>query len=52
MSLSWLKTLLFQRHPQVKTIQIGQHKENMLLVTLDHPGSSGGEPVCPVFQGL
>ena len=41
----------FQRRPQVKTIQIGQHKENV-VVTLDHPGSSGGEHVCPVFQGL
>ena len=23
-----------------------------VVVTLDHPGSSGGEHVCPVFQGL
>ena len=23
-----------------------------VVVTLDHPGSTGGERVCPVFQGL
>ena len=38
---------LFQRHPQVKTIQ-----RKYVVVTLDHTGISGDERVCPVFQGL
>ena len=41
----------FQRRLQVKTIQSGQHKE-YVVVTLDHPDSSGGERVCAVFKGL
>ena len=27
-------------------------QRNYVVVTLDHPGSSAGEHVCPVFQGL
>ena len=44
--------LVLKHNPQVKTIKIGSPQRKYEVVTLDHPGSSGGERAYPQFQGL
>ena len=46
LNITFSETSPSQNNPNWST------QRNYVVVTLDHPGSSGGERVCPVFQGL
>ena len=46
MSLPWLKNVTFSNRG------VRSRNNPNMLWRLDHPGNSGGDSVCPVFQGL
>ena len=52
-SLPWSKTWLFQTEMSPSQNDPNWSTQRKYIVmTLDHPSNSGGERVCPVFQGL